>query len=86
MDFLYKNKYIDLTLKMKLQLYVKLYDLYKVRIDPKIVLKSFLDIEVADIFCNIVFKEVEHGPSDQNIEFLLTEVADVWDPINNELD
>jgi hypothetical protein len=75
-----------LALKLKLLLYVKLYELYRRRIDRAIELKAFLAIEVPEIFCNFMFHVPDHDQSYKNIEFLLTEVAAVWDPINSELD
>lgn len=84
--FLFKNKYIDLALKVRLTLYIELFSLYKTHIDPTQDLRQFLTIDVAEIFCNIVFHEMDHDRSYRNIEFLLREVAAVWDPINIELD
>jgi hypothetical protein len=85
-SFLHKEQYIDLTLKMKLLLYVKLYNMYKPQINVDIELKNFLAISVPEIYCNIVFRDTDHEQSYKNIYFLLTKIAEVWDPINKELD
>jgi len=71
---------------MKLLLYVKLYELYKSQINSTLSLKAFLAIDVAQIFCNIIFNQRDRTLSKADINYLLRNVAAVWDPINDELD